>query len=304
MSCQRAGDARAASAYSLHPQQGLYLLATGRASANRSGRPHSSMRQTGNRQALRGRRKGSGLGPRPRLARGQAGACEGRQGRPDREGSTGGGPPGVCNEMAMARSASVTANRSDPIGRTASVQADRWRAIDKELSMPAGRGREGNPVANPRGIHIQKSGLGIYSVVPGRVYTPRPTRDLLEIGGTGMERAADPGWIKVGVDPGGSGAPAMWTSPTGKPGTWTLEIPAGGRSPFKPGDEVTWTTPKFGMTRYGHVLSVRDDGLVRVEFGSDGMEIRDLPPEALRQGWAAVMPASNECLKREQTGDQ
>lgn len=54
---------------------------------------------------------------------------------------------------------------------------------------------------------------------------------------------------------------------------------------MKPGDQVTWTTPKFGFSRWGRVIEVLPDGKVRVEFGYDGLEVRDLPPESLRLGW-------------------
>jgi hypothetical protein len=46
----------------------------------------------------------------------------------------------------------------------------------------------------------------------------------------------------------------------------------------------------FGITRYGYFIATLPDGNVRVEFGNDGMEIRDLPPESIQKGW--VRPAN------------
>jgi len=44
-----------------------------------------------------------------------------------------------------------------------------------------------------------------------------------------------------------------------------------------PGMQVIWTTPMFGFKRFGTVRRLLDNELVRVEFGNDGLEIRNLP---------------------------
>lgn len=62
-------------------------------------------------------------------------------------------------------------------------------------------------------------------------------------------------------------------------------------------EKVTWTTPMYGLTRYGYVIEQLRNGSVRVTFGNDGMDVRDLPARELQHGW--VPPDERSGLARD-----